>query len=170
MTFLRNYVTDTFTGGNWSAGNGQQNGYGYEFVKSDADGPNDSEILEIPHQPMIAYDGSAGFPSDDLDFTTSAFSDPQGSGTFAALMWRVGEISNPSTPLYDPTEPYIYEVEENWNSGEIASFSSTYTIPPSAVRVGHTYRVRVKYKDTTGRWSHWSDPVQFVVSEPDLTP
>ncbi len=164
MEFVRNYVTDTFTGGSWSPGNGQQNGYGYEFVKSDA---NDSQI---PNKPVISYAGSAGFPSDDLDFTTSAFSDPQGSGTFAAMMWRAGEVSNPSTPLYDPTEPYKYEIEENWNSGEIAGFSSSYTIPPSAVRVGHTYRVRVKYKDTSGRWSHWSDPVQFIVSEPDLTP
>jgi len=57
-----------------------------------------------------------------------------------------------------------------WNSGEIAGISSSYTIPPSVVRVGHTYRVRVKYKDNTGRWSHWSDAIQFVVSEPDLTP
>ena len=86
------------------------------------------------------------------------------------MMWRVGELSNPSTPLYDPTEPYKYEVEASWDSGELTTFSANFALPPSAVRVGHTYRARVKYKDTTGRWSHWSDPLQFVVSEPDLTP
>ena len=33
--------------------------------------------------------------------------------------------------------------------------------------VGHTYRVRVKHKDSTDKWSHWSDPVQFIASAPD---
>jgi hypothetical protein len=164
MTYLRNYSTNTFTGGTWVAGNGQQNGYGYEFLKSDA------ADTAIPARPVIAYTGTPGFPSDDLDFTTSAFADPQGAGSFSAMMWRVGEISNPSTPLYDPAKPYVYEVEEHWNSGELSAFSSTYTLPPSAVRVGHTYRARVKYKDNTGRWSNWSDPVQFVVGEPDVSP
>ena len=164
MQFLRDYVLDTYTGGTWVPGNGQQNGYGYEYTAYDA------ADAAIPNKPTINYTGAAGFPSDDLSFTNSAFSDPQGAGTFSAMMWRLGEISNPSTPLYDPSEPYKYEVEEHWSSGEITAFASTYTIPPSAVRVGHTYRARVKYKDTTGRWSHWSDPVEFVVGEPDLTP
>src|SRR5207237_4291528 len=35
------------------------------------------------------------------------------------------------------------------------------TIPPNAVDVGGWYRVRVKMKDSTGRWSKWSDAVQF---------
>ncbi len=164
MNFLEEYVTDTFTGGTWAPGNGQQKGYGYEYISRDA---NDTAI---PNRPTISYSGSAGFPSDDLQFNTSNFSDPQGNGSFAAMMWRVGEVSNPSTPLYDPTETYKYEIEENWDSGEITTFSSSFTIPAVAVRVGHTYRARVKYKDTSGRWSHWSEPVQFVASEPDLTP
>ena len=164
MKFLKEYVTDTFGGGAWAPGNGQQKGYGFEFISSDASDP------AIPDQPTISYEGGAGFPSDDLQFSSSDFLDPQGDDSFAAMMWRVGEIANPSTPLYDPTETYKYKIEDNWDSGEIPTFSSNFTIPPGAVRVGHTYRARVKYKDTTGRWSHWSEPVQFVVSEPDLSP
>ena len=41
------------------------------------------------------------------------------------------------------------------------------TIASSAVKVGHAYRVRVRMKDNTGRWSNWSQPIQFVVGLPD---
>ena len=46
-----------------------------------------------PAKPTISYSGAAGFPQDDLSFTSSAFSDPQGSGTFSKMEWRVAEIS-----------------------------------------------------------------------------
>jgi hypothetical protein len=40
------------------------------------------------------------------------------------------------------------------------------TVPSSALKIGRTYRARVRMKDTTGRWSHWSAPVEFVAGEP----
>ncbi len=43
----------------------------------------------------------------------------------------------------------------------------TVTIPPHVARVGTRYRVRARVKDVTGRWSHWSAPIQFVAGEPD---
>jgi len=39
------------------------------------------------------------------------------------------------------------------------------TIPRGIAEPGHTYRVRVRMKDQTGRWSHWSDPVEFIAGE-----
>ena len=39
-------------------------------------------------------------------------------------------------------------------------------VPRSAVEVGKTYRVRLKVKDDTQRWSHWSEPVEFTVTTP----
>jgi len=33
------------------------------------------------------------------------------------------------------------------------------------LRAGRTYRVRCRMKDSSGRWSHWSGPVQFVAGE-----
>jgi hypothetical protein len=68
------------------------------------------------------------------------------------------------------TGPYIkpgkYEFDTVWDSGEITEFNNSIRIPASVVRIGRTYRVRCRMKDNTGRWSHWSDPNQFVVGEP----
>ncbi|MDG2122545.1 MAG: lamin tail domain-containing protein, partial [Verrucomicrobiales bacterium] len=41
-------------------------------------------------------------------------------------------------------------------------------IPAAEVRPGHTYRTRVRHQDSSGNWSHWSDPVQFVAGSPDV--
>ena len=45
----------------------------------------------IPYTPTISYIGTEGYPINDLRFQTSAFSDPQGSGTFAACQWQMAE-------------------------------------------------------------------------------
>ncbi|MCK4294938.1 MAG: lamin tail domain-containing protein, partial [Planctomycetes bacterium] len=54
----------------------------------------DEEIYDsrIPHKPTVTYLGSDGFPINDLTFETTAFSDPQGSGTFAAMKWRIARV------------------------------------------------------------------------------
>ncbi len=63
-------------------------------------------------------------------------------------------------------EPGKYEIDATWESNEIATFGSGIWIPATAVRPGRVYRVRCRMKDNTGRWSHWSDPVQFAAGEP----
>ncbi len=63
-------------------------------------------------------------------------------------------------------EPGKYEIDAAWESGEIKPFAGTIKIPAAAVTPGRTYRVRCRMKDNTGRWSHWSNPVQFVAGEP----
>lgn len=62
--------------------------------------------------------------------------------------------------------PGKYEIEAVWDSGELTEYAPDVTIPASVVRPGRTYRVRCKMKDNTGRWSHWSDAVQFEAAEP----
>ena len=116
----------------------------------------------IPNTPAIAYVGTPGYPADDLRFQCSAFSDPQGTTTFAAIQWRIGEVTDTTSPVFNPFAPRKYEVETVWSSGALAVFSNRATIPASAVQPGHTYRARIRMKDTSGRWSHWSAPVQFV--------
>src|SRR6185436_20030357 len=49
----------------------------------------------IPNRPTITYAGTNGYPADGLIFQSSAFSDPQGPSTFAAMQWRVAEILAP---------------------------------------------------------------------------
>ncbi|MHC4116479.1 MAG: lamin tail domain-containing protein [Planctomycetota bacterium] len=73
----------------------------------------------------------------------------------------------PAVPRNFTREPGKYEIDAVWESEEIADPSNTVIqAPASMVRVGRTYRVRCRMKDNTQRWSHWSDPVQFVAGEP----
>ncbi len=113
----------------------------------------------IPSTPALTYSGPANYPINRIQFRSSAFS---GSGGFAAMKWRVGEVRTAS-----PGVPGKYEIESSWESPEFTTFNQDYSFPAESMEVGRTYRARVKMKDTTGRWSHWSAPVEFTVSEPD---
>jgi len=143
----------------------------YVVWRSEGSGPSEPTLDElavdsaIPNTPTVTATGDPNFPINNLTFETTSFSDPQGSGTFAALKWRIGEVTDPNAPCYDITDPGRYEIDTIWESGEITPFDNAITIPASAVRVGHSYRVRCRHKDDTGRWSHWSDPIEFITTE-----
>ena len=76
------------------------------------------------------------------------------------------ENTPPVSSMGKPTKPAKLEIDADWESSEIATFNSSIQIPADKVKIGRTYRVRCKMKDTSGRWSHWSDPVQFVAGSP----
>ena len=78
-----------------------------------------------------------------------------------------GQPADPDSiaPTYQAREGK-YEIDAVWESEEIPDFNSSITIPATEVRVGRTYRVRCRMKDTSGRWSHFSTPQQFVTGEP----
>jgi hypothetical protein len=42
-------------------------------------------------------------------------------------------------------------------------------MPVAYLKPGSTYRARVRHKDSSLRYSHWSAPIQFTVSAPDVT-
>ncbi len=68
-----------------------------DFLQNDA---------AIPATPTLTYSGSAGFPSNGLTFTSSAFSDPQGPTTFGGMEWRVAEyLPNAIQPDPEPLIP-----------------------------------------------------------------
>ena len=115
----------------------------------------------IPSTPTITYSGPAHFPVGLLSFDSSAFSDPQGSGTFGAMEWRIAEV----TPAPVPN----FEWNADWESGEITTFATTISPPAVSTRAGSFYRARVRHQDDTGRWSHWSEPMEFTASAPDLS-
>ena len=142
-----------------------------EFISADGFGGGRLKTLvedpQIPETPNVSFVGAEGFPADDLSFQATGFHDPQGDDTFGSLQWRLGRVRNPGTPGYLPGERWVYEIDEAWASGEINDFDPKITIPPSAVSLGQTYRVRIRYKDATGRWSHWSEPVEFVAGAAD---
>ena len=175
ITSLANYVQDmknfAFTGGTWPGGNdsvmGQANDNGLSGLQGrDAyldflQGANGEGAL-IPDRPVLAYTGNPGFPTNGLSFSSTTFSDPQGNGGFGAMEWRIAEVNFPGEPL-------ILEYNATWESGAIPAFNSAIDIPTIAVRSGRTYRARVRHQDNTGRWSHWSAPVEFTSTLPDVS-
>ncbi len=122
----------------------------------------ESEYLKIPDTPTVTSLAPETFPVDQLTFSVSDFSDPQNDG-FSSMKWRIGEITPPGTP-FNPTVPRVYEWDAVWEL-TLDTYMKTVTIPRTSVGTGRMYRVRVRMEDDTGRWSHWSDPVEFVAGE-----
>lgn len=120
----------------------------------------------IPGTPVLTYAGPTNYPVNRLSFRSSAFS--SSGGSFGGMKWRLAEITPASAPVRDPENPRKYEIETDWETQELQVFSQTMTIPAEEVKVGHAYRVRARMKDTAGRWSHWSAPVEFVAGETDM--
>ncbi len=189
MQYFVNYATNTYPAGTtWlrkattGAGTGadtdpnRQKGYGYKYLEWESlyGGYTNAVTnpaaavadLSFPGKPVITYTGDAGFAANDLTFTSSAFS-PSATGgtTFAAMQWRIGEISAPGLPFHDAGEPRVYEIQPLWTSAELGTFTASVRVPASAVRTGHTYRARVRHKDANGTWSLWSEPYQFVAGQ-----
>ena len=82
------------------------------------------------------------------------------------LTAQLADSGGSSSPVVTQKKRLKYEIDTVWESDELIVFDSHVQIPASVLKPGRTYRVRCKMKDDTGRWSHWSDPNQFVVSEP----
>jgi len=90
----------------------------------------------------------------------------------ARLTLTEASEDDPSDPGSDTQTPVIvtgrrslYEIDPVWKTGEISPFVSRIQIPSSEVKPSATYRVRCRMKDDTGRWSHWSAPDQFLVTD-----
>ncbi|GAA5481256.1 lamin tail domain-containing protein [Haloferula sargassicola] len=158
---ITDYLTDTYPGANWSAGNGVPAGYGFEYLKAEAADPS------IPATPTLADTGDPEHPVDALSFQSGAFSDPNGNGTFAGMRWRIAEIAAPGVGYFEVGQPRLYEIQ-TVHEDAFTTFAADYTLPAGIAVPGHTYRVRVQHVDTSGRTSHWSDPVEFTASGADV--
>jgi hypothetical protein len=74
-----------------------------------------------------------------------------------------------ATPVAPAPAERIFEWGATWESGELTAFQNTIAPPAVATRTGHSYRARVRHADETGRWSHWSEALEFTASAPDIT-
>ena len=122
----------------------------------------DSVLLKdkaIPATPSISACGPADFPADQLRFRASEY---KGQNPFSAIKWRMAEIMPNNRPNTDgrPVQGPL-EITSVWESGGLPDATHEIAIPADAAKSGHTYRVRARMKDATGRWSHWSTPVEF---------
>ncbi len=151
---------------NGSTWPGANVGVGGRAAFLDTKQAENGESALFPYTPLITFTGPGTHPVNALNFTTSAFSDPQ-PGTFAAVQWRMAEVNTSAT--YTPGVPRLLEIAPSYDSGEITTFASAYRFPAVACRAGQTYRARVRHKDTSGRWSHWSAPVEFTASAADVS-
>ncbi len=118
----------------------------------------------LPDQPTVAYIGPAGYPVNRLSFRCSLPDDA--TDAFAALRWRIAEITKPTAPAYDPNAPRKCEIQAAWQSPDLTSFDSDIQIPPCVAEAGHMYRVRCRLKNSAGCWSNWSAPIQFTAGAP----
>jgi len=85
---------------------------------------------------------------------------------------RISGEESSSEPIPEPNIPtdtddiLNLEIFPIWESDELMVFQETMPIPGGYLEPGETYRVRCKMKDNTGRWSHFSDPVQLITGDP----
>ncbi|MCO6046872.1 lamin tail domain-containing protein [Aeoliella sp. ICT_H6.2] len=160
-----------FVGGNWPSGGTASSGTvgpGGRAAYLDSLLAATGEEGRIPQTPTLSYVGDPNIWAGGLQFQTTSFVDPQGDN-FAAVQWRISEVTDASAGL-DPDTLFLDEWTASWDSGAITSYSESIAPPASAVTAGATHRARVRFQDDTGRWSHWSEPVEFAVGESDSLP
>ena len=155
------FITDFVTAARpaaapWKLDDGIPAGYGYGYLLAE------SESAEIPDRPQLTYTGLPNHPVNALAFTTTPFASKKGGAEFAAMQWRLGEISAPA----QPGAQRRYELEPVWISAETAPFNPALRLPINLAKAGSTYRIRVRLKDSTGRYSRWSEPIQFTATPP----
>ena len=153
--YIVEFCTDSRPEKNYAPNDGDQRGYGFGYLQHEA------KDARIPATPEIRYTGPPGFPAARLSFAVTPFSSPA-TNRFAAMQWRIGEISAPGRPGYEAGQPWRYEIEPHWMSQELVTPETVFQIPAHVCVANHSYRARARYKDHTGRWSHWSAAAEFV--------
>ena len=154
--FLVDFATDSRPVKNYQPNDGNASGYGYGFLW------HESKDDAIPVRPTIRELGEKS-KDGSRNFETSPFTAAKPGSAFAAMQWRVGRFTAPGLPGFKEGKPWRYEIEPHWSSGELTAATLQTSIPASVFKSPGTYRVRARHRDNTGRWSHWSAPVQIAV-------
>jgi hypothetical protein len=117
---------------------------------------------KIPDAPSITSLCPANFPPDRLCFRASPY---KGANDFAANKWRLAEIGKQRGADGTSRPRVLPEITPVWESSELTNAAPEIAIPAGVAKSGHSYRVRARVKDATGRWSHWSAPIEFTPRE-----
>ena len=163
VKFIFDFVSNTRPANTpWKLDDGIPAGYGYGYLLAD------SESADIPDRPKISYTGLPTYAANALAFTTSAFSSKKTQ--FAAVQWRLARIAAPGIPGYEAGNRRRYELDPEWTSADLAPFNAALRLPINLTKPGDTYRARVRMKDNAGRYSRWSEPIQFTATPPAGAP
>jgi hypothetical protein len=137
--FLVDFCTDTRPKKNYAPNDGDQRGYGWGYLNHEA---KDDKIPATPKVERLADEGH--------QFEATEFASPA-KHTLDALEWRVGRVGKRGW----------YELDERWRK-EIKT-GRTMDIPAEVFKEPGEYRVRARWRDSTGRCGHWSSPVSVRV-------
>ncbi len=152
---IADFCTDSRTNRNYAPNDGNILGYGFGHLWWE------SRDAQIPERPVIRHLGSEKKGSQLFQITP--FTTPVATNHFAVVQWRVGRSTAPGQPGYRAGQPWRYEIEPHWDSGEQLRGEPQMKLPKEAFTEAGLLRVRARYRDNTGRWSHWSEPVTLTV-------
>ena len=137
--YIIDFCTDSRPNRKYAPNDGDQRGYGWGYLAHEA--MDD----KIPAKPTVTKD--LAMPQ---RFTASKFLSPVNHQQ-AALEWRVGRVGQKGW----------YELSDYWRMDVEAS--TDVNIPKEVLGKSGDFRVRARWRDSTGRCSHWSDPILIVV-------
>jgi hypothetical protein len=152
--YIINFCSDSRPRKNYQPDDNNPLGYGWGVLAWEA------QDDKIPDRPRVSQTLNSQLST--LNFSISPYASPKNQSPFAAVQWRLAQIKAPGLAGYEPGRPFAYELTPSWQSEPLPAAEPIFRLPPSACKPGHTCRVRARYKDASGRWSHWSEPVQFV--------
>jgi hypothetical protein len=156
--FITEFCTDMRPQRNYAPNDGNVLGYGWGHLWWES---RDDAVPARPTVRAVQNNAKRG----DRAFEVSAFESPVKTNTFAAVQWRVGRISSPGLESFAGDKPWRYEIEPYWESLPITTAERQMRPGRTVLEPGGVYRIRARYQDHTGRWSHWSEPVQMAVGK-----
>jgi hypothetical protein len=135
--YLIDFCTDSRAKKNYAPNDGDTKGYGWGYLAHEA------KDDKIPATPTIKQDAGKE------RYVASAFASPamHQQGT---LEWRVGRVGQRGW----------YELADHWRQD---GKGLDITIPAEVFKNPGVYRVRARWRDSTGRASHWSAPLDVSV-------
>lgn len=137
--YLVDFCTDRRPKKTYQPNDGDQRGYGWGYLTHEA------KDDKIPGTPKVTRPKADAFKFEATEFESKA------GHKSAAVEWRVGRVGKKGW----------YELADHWKA-EVKDGREA-DIPAAVFKEAGEYRVRARWRDATGRCSHWSDAVTVTV-------
>jgi hypothetical protein len=137
--YIIDFCTDSRPKKNYAPNDGNTRGYGWGYLAHEA------KDDKIPKTPTVKETTPKQFQATPFD--SPAKQKP------AALEWRVARVGQVG----------LYELTDLWRSETPTGI--TIDIPANIFHAPGVYRIRARWRDDSGRCSHWSQPVTVRLPE-----